>query len=125
MKIRTGIQGSWLAASLVLMVFASLAVAQLPVQLPSEGPAPAKDENQSIKGATLKGKAPINKEVLKVTLPKAQEAALPNGLRLVLLESHKVPTFSMEMQIHSGGLSDPADHRGLASFTAALLREGT
>src|SRR5262249_50404584 len=39
--------------------------------------------------------------------------------------NHRVPTFSMDMVIMSGGLSDPPDHRGLASFTAALLREGT
>ncbi|HXG63578.1 MAG TPA: pitrilysin family protein [Blastocatellia bacterium] len=89
-------------------------------QQPQSGPA-----GQSLKGAKLKGKAPVNKEVLKVKLPKAQEAALPNGLRVVLLESHTVPTFSMQMVILSGGLSDPADHRGLASFTASLLREGT
>jgi zinc protease len=31
----------------------------------------------------------------------------------------------MQMVILSGGLSDPADYRGLATFTAALLREGT
>jgi predicted Zn-dependent peptidase len=36
-----------------------------------------------------------------------------------------VPTFNMQMVVLSGGLSDPADYRGLASFTASLLREGT
>jgi predicted Zn-dependent peptidase len=36
-----------------------------------------------------------------------------------------VPTFNMQMVILSGGLSDPSDYRGLASFTASLLREGT
>ena len=40
-------------------------------------------------------------------------------------ESHKVPTFNMQMVVLSGGLSDKADYRGLASFTATLLREGT
>jgi predicted Zn-dependent peptidase len=80
---------------------------------------------QSVKGAVLKGKAPVSKEVLKVKLPKAEETSLANGLRVVLLESHKVPTLSMGMVILSGGLSDPADDRGLASFTATLLREGT
>ena len=80
---------------------------------------------QSLKGAKLKGKVPVNKELLKVKLPRAQETALENGLRVILLENHKVPTFSMQMTILSGGLSDPADHPGLASTTAALLREGT
>jgi predicted Zn-dependent peptidase len=43
----------------------------------------------------------------------------------MLLESHKIPTFAMQMVVLSGGLSDKNDYRGLAQFTAALLREGT
>jgi predicted Zn-dependent peptidase len=79
----------------------------------------------STKGAVIKGKAPVNKNILQVKLPKAEEATLPNGLRVVVLESHKVPTFTMQMVVMSGGLSDKPDYRGLASFTASLLREGT
>ena len=82
-------------------------------------------QQQTTKGAVVKGKAPVNKEVLKVKLPRAQEATLKNGLQVVLLESHKVPTFNMQLVVLSGGLSDKADYHGLATFTAALLREGT
>jgi zinc protease len=78
------------------------------------------------KGAVIKGKAPVNKNLLQVKLPKSQETTLKNGLHVVLLESnHKLPLFSMEMVVMSGGFSDPADMRGLASATALLLREGT
>ena len=91
----------------------------------AQGGAPAGQQPQSTKGAVIKGKAPVSKEVLKVKLPRAQEASLANGLRVVLLESHKVPTFNMQMVVLSGGLSDKPDYRGLASFTATLLREGT
>ena len=87
------------------------------------GRAPA--AGQSTKGAVLKGKAPVNKTVLKVKLPKAQETKLANGLRVILLEDHKVPTYTMQMVVLSGGLADKPDYRGLASFTATLLREGT
>jgi zinc protease len=80
---------------------------------------------QTTKGAVLKGKAPVNKQLLKVKLPRAEEATLKNGLRVVLLRSTKVPAFNMQMVVLSGGLSDPADYRGLASFTAGLLRDGT
>ncbi|HEX8709456.1 MAG TPA: pitrilysin family protein [Pyrinomonadaceae bacterium] len=107
-----------LAALLMLVMTSSVVLAQRPQ--PQTGPA-----GQSTKGADIKGKAPVNKEILKVKLPKAQEATLSNGLRVVLLENHRVPTFTMQMVILSGGLSDPADYRGLASFTASLLREGT
>jgi predicted Zn-dependent peptidase len=86
----------------------------------------AGQEPSSTKGAVIKGKAPVNKSLLKVTLPKAQEATLKNGLHVVLLESnHKLPIFSMQMVVMSGGMSDPADMHGLASITATLLREGT
>src|SRR5689334_11061686 len=77
------------------------------------------------KGAVIKGKAPVNKNVLKVKLPKAEEATLPNGLRVVLLTANKVPTVTMQMVILTGGLADRPDYHGMASFVAALLREGT
>jgi zinc protease len=77
------------------------------------------------KGAVIKGKAPVSKEVLKVKLPKAEEATLPNGLRVVLLRNDKIPTFNIQMVVLSGGMSDKADYHGLANFTATLLREGT
>jgi hypothetical protein len=82
------------------------------------GPAPTQ-QPQTTKGAVVKGKAPVSKEVLKVTLPRAEEAKLANGMQVVLLRSTKVPTFNMQMVVLSGGLSDPADYRGLASFTAS------
>src|SRR5262245_23630274 len=77
------------------------------------------------KGVVIKGKAPVNKEVLKVKLPRAEESTLPNGLRVVLLKEPKIPTFNIQMVVLSGGLADTADYHGLANFTAALLREGT
>jgi zinc protease len=113
MKNRSNI----VAALMLVALLSSLAFGQ-------GGAAPAQ-QPQSTKGTVVKGKAPVNKEVLKVKLPRAEEARLPNGLQVVLLRSSKVPTFNMQMVVLSGGLSDPADYRGLASFTASLLREGT
>jgi predicted Zn-dependent peptidase len=104
------------AALTLLALISSLAFAQ-------GGAAPT--QQQTTKGAVIKGKAPVSKEVLKVKLPRAEEATLPNGLRVMLLRSTKVPTFAMQMVFLTGGLADPADYRGLASFTAGLLREGT
>src|SRR5215212_6234626 len=110
-----------LFAAIVAAALASTPVmAQRAGGPPQTGPA-----GQSVVGADIKGRAPVNKEIFKVSLPKAQEATLSNGLRVVLLENHRVPTFTMQMVFLSGGLSDPADQHGLAQFTAALLREGT
>src|SRR5262245_15037011 len=74
----------------------------------------------------LKGKAPVSSEVLKVTLPKAKETTLPNGLRVVVLESRRVPQVSFQLIVPgAGGYFDPADRAGLSAWTAAMMREGT
>ncbi|HEX5873089.1 MAG TPA: pitrilysin family protein [Pyrinomonadaceae bacterium] len=105
-----------IVALMLIMMVSSLAFGQ---------GAPGGQAPPTTKGAVIKGKAPVSKEILKVKLPRAEEATLPNGLRVVLLRSDKVPTFNMQMVFLSGGLSDKPDYRGLANFTAALVREGT
>ncbi len=115
--IRTRIR--LVALTLLVGLVAANAFAQGGMQPPG-GPA-----GQSMKGVVIKGRAPVSKELLKVKLPRAEETTLPNGLRIVLLRNTKVPTFTMQMVILSGGLNDPADYHGLASFTGSLLREGT
>ena len=76
-------------------------------------------------GIVIKGKAPVSDKPLKVTLPRAYETKLSNGLQVIILENHKLPTFAMQMVIRSGGLSDAAGHGGAAQYAASLLREGT
>jgi zinc protease len=70
-------------------------------------------------------RAPVNKEILRVQLPKPVVTKLPNGITLVMLEDHKLPTIAFTMWIRPGQLADPADLPGLASFTADMLTEGT
>jgi zinc protease len=106
----------FLAALMLLALVSSMSFAQ--GGMASQTPA-------TTKGAVIKGKAPVNKDVLRVKLPKAEEETLPNGLRLVLLNANRVPTVTMNMVILSGGLVDRSDYHGLSSFVAALLREGT
>ena len=57
----------------------------------------AQTTKPSSKGLVIKGKAPINKDVLKVNLPKAYETTLANGLQVIVLEQHKLPIFAMQM----------------------------
>ena len=74
----------------------------------------------------LKGKAPVSNEVLKVKLPRPQEASLANGLHLMVLEDHRLPQITFQIIIPgAGGYFDPPDKIGLASYTAGLMREGT
>jgi zinc protease len=70
-------------------------------------------------------RAPVSNEVLKVKLPRPTEVTLPNGLTLLVLEQHRLPTVIYDLMIKNGAVSDPKDMPGLASFTADLLREGT
>jgi zinc protease len=77
-------------------------------------------------GMVKKGKAPVSNEVLKVKLPKPQEADLPNGLHLMVLEDHRLPRISAQLMIPgAGGYYDPADKIGLATYAAQMMREGT
>lgn len=75
---------------------------------------------------TMKGRAPVSAEILKLKLPRPVEADLPNGIHLMLLEDHRVPLVTFQLQIPgAGGYFDPADQVGLAQMTATMMREGT
>ncbi len=74
----------------------------------------------------IKGKAPVSNDVLKVKLPKPQEATLANGLRLMVLEDHRLPRVSFQILIPgAGGYYDPAPMIGLSTYAAQMMREGT
>jgi len=70
-------------------------------------------------------RAPVNKEVLRVKLPRPRETKLANGLTVLVLEQHKLPTVAFSLWIKTGALADPQDLPGLAQSTAEMLREGT
>ena len=100
-------------------------VAALALNVGAQGGGTAQQERPASKGAVIKGKAPVNRDVLKVTLPKPFETKLSNGLQVVVLESHKLPTFSMRMVVLRGGLADSEQNLGAADYAASVLREGT
>jgi zinc protease len=73
-----------------------------------------------------KGKAPVSNDVLKVKLPRPQEADLANGLHIMVLEDHRLPRITAQILIPgAGGYYDPAEKIGLAQYTAQMMREGT
>ena len=87
---------------------------------------PPQQNPSTAPGTILKNKAPVSKEVLKITLPRPQEADLSNGVHLIVLEDHRTPLVSFQMIIDgAGGYYDPANLPGLAGFTATLMRQGT
>jgi zinc protease len=73
-----------------------------------------------------KNRAPVSKDILKVTLPRATEATLSNGLTVLILENHRLPLISLQYNLSAAGpLFEPANLPGLAGITAQMLREGT
>src|ERR1700689_2468741 len=73
-----------------------------------------------------KNRAPVSKEILRVKLPKPVEATLPNGLTVLILEDHRLPTVAVQLQISgAGAIFEPDDRPGLASVTAQMMMQGT
>ena len=96
------------------IVVAALASAQMP-----------QGQQQSVAGVVKLNRAPVSKEVLKVKLPRPVERQLSNGMKLLVVESHRVPTITLRMNMPSGDLRDPASMPGVSDATAALIRLGT
>jgi zinc protease len=107
--------------ALLIVAIAALAIAAPGAQTPAGVQQPP-----STVGMVIKGKAPVSNEILKVKLPKPQEADLPNGLHLMVLEDHKLPRISFQIIIPgAGGYFDQSKMVGLSNYTAQMMREGT
>ncbi len=89
-------------------------------------PAPGQEKSMPISKVERKNRAPVSKEILRVKLPKPIETTLTNGLSVLILEDHRLPTVSMQLSISGAGpIFEPSGLSGLASVTAQMLREGT
>lgn len=108
------------AASALLFTVATIGVA-------SAQHAAVRTVLAQVAGPESSTKPPVNTSMPSVRLPRAKQAVLDNGLRLLVLEdSSALPAFTAQLVfIDGGGLYEPAERRGLASFTAEMLREGT
>src|SRR3970040_2111610 len=82
-------------------------------------------QEQAAKGERL-NRAPINKETLRVKLPRPVEKTLSNGLTVLIMEDRRFPLVSVSLNLSgAGAVFEPADLPGMASMTADMLREGT
>ena len=107
----------YLCSCVGFFVLAGLGIAQAPSE---------NDKAIPLSKVERKRKAPVSSDVLRPKLPKPVELKLDNGLTVLVLEDHKLPTVAMRLTIlGAGGLNDPPNMPGLASFTAAMLKEGT
>ncbi len=55
----------------------------------------------------------------------AKKIKTPNGMTVLLLESHSLPMVQIDLLVRAGSILDPAAKAGLAYLTANLLEEGT
>lgn len=86
---------------------------------------PAQNKSISLSKVVRLNRAPVNEQILEVKLPRPRETTLSNGLAVLVLERHKLPTVAFTLWIKSGALADPKNLPGLGNFTAAMLHEGT
>ncbi|MEP6494672.1 MAG: pitrilysin family protein [bacterium] len=75
-------------------------------------------------GAQYPTSPPLPAPVKPAQFPPFQEATLPNGVRLVVVENHKAPVVSISLSMAAGGIYDPTGKEGLASIVAGLLTKG-
>src|SRR3954464_12021448 len=57
--------------------------------------------------------------------PTVEQFALPNGLKVILVEKHTLPEVEGRLILDAGAMREPAAKNGLASLTGSLLSEGT
>lgn len=60
----------------------------------------------------------------ELELPSQKHFVLANGLKVRLVERHRLPIVALHLVVDAGGIHDPARLPGAASFTAAMLTEG-
>lgn len=60
----------------------------------------------------------------ELKIPKVESVKLPNGMQLLLLENHELPTVRGVALVRTGNLFDPADKVGLATITGSAIRSG-
>jgi predicted Zn-dependent peptidase len=58
-------------------------------------------------------------------VPPQQHFELSNGLAVRFVEYRRLPIVALHLVLDAGAVHDPADKPGLASFTAAMMTEGT
>ena len=60
-----------------------------------------------------------------LSFPRVQRGKLANGIEVVLAQRSTIPVVNVALQFNAGYATDPAAAPGTASFTTAMLDEGT
>jgi zinc protease len=71
-----------------------------------------------------RSKPPSPGPPVSLKLPPIQEFALSNGIRVLFIETHKVPLVQVAVILRAGASADPKEKPGLANLTAEMLDRG-
>ena len=107
------------------MKMTSLIPLMLVASLPAISQAPGAAQPQSAKGVVRKNLAPVSSELLRVKLPRPVERTLKNGLKVMILENHRVPMVMLDMILLAGPVLEPPELPGVSEAVAAMLQQGT
>jgi zinc protease len=113
------------AASLAALVLALACAAPRPPPPPAE---PQKASAPAAAPSAAQGPDRTQPPPLgpppELVLPAQKHFALANGLKVRLVERHRLPIVALHLVVDAGGMHDPAALPGVASFTGAMLTEG-
>ena len=59
-----------------------------------------------------------------IQMPGVEQAELPNGLKIFLVEDHEIPTINLQAVVRTGSVFESASKIGLASLVGTTLRTG-
>ena len=76
-----------------------------------------------LQALVLKGQAPVAPASAPRPFPQPVVVTLPDGLRVFILEDHRLPTVECRLALRAGSVFETLP--GAASLTAALMTEGT
>ena len=60
-----------------------------------------------------------------LALPHIQRAELTNGLKIMVVEHHKLPIVNLELVFNTGADADPLGKTGVANLASNMIDEGT
>src|ERR1700736_21377 len=109
-----------------LMLMATAAAMVLPTTTGWSQGESAQDKSIPTSKVERLNRAPVSTEILQVKLPRPVETTLSNGINVLILEDHRFPLVTVQIDINgAGSLYEPANQPGLAGATARMLEEGT
>ncbi len=110
-------------APAVLVAFALVACRSAPAPKPAAH-VPATAASTAV-AAPDRWQVPVPGPPPALQVPAQRHFQLANGLKVRLVEYHRLPIVALYLVVDAGAWHDPEGKPGLASFTAAMMTEGT